>query len=78
LLVPVTESTSKHVIIFDQWHMKQFILHSHQLSLFTLPTSPSVFTYQTRVRNKTLELKREQANEGWRKLHNGELHHLHF
>jgi len=59
LLVPVTESTSKHVITFDQWHMEQFILHCHQLSLFTLSASPSAFTYQTRVLNRTLEPKRE-------------------
>jgi hypothetical protein len=78
LLVPVTESTSKHVITFYQWHMKQFKLHCHQLSFFTLSTSPSVFTYQTRVRNKTLVPKREQANEGWWKLRNGELPSLAF
>jgi hypothetical protein len=78
LLVSVTESTSKHVITFDQWHKEQFILQSHQLSLFTLSTSPSVLTYQTRVLKRTLESKSDQANEGWRKLHNGELHHLHF
>jgi len=41
LLVSVTESTSKHVITFDQWHKEQFILLCHQLSLFTLSASPS-------------------------------------
>jgi len=67
LLFAVIESTSKHVITFDQWHMEQFILHCHQLSLFTLPASPSVFTYQTRVLNKTLEPKR-----GNRQMKDGE------
>jgi len=78
LLVSVTEYTSKHVTTFDEWHKEQFILQCHQLSLFTLSTSPSALTYQTRILNRTLEPKREQANEAWRKLHNGELHHLHF
>lgn len=41
LLVPVTESTSKHAITFDQWHKEQFALYRHQLRLFTLSASLS-------------------------------------
>jgi hypothetical protein len=44
LFVPVTESTSKRVITFDQRHMEQFILHCHQLkSLYTISITICIY-----------------------------------
>jgi hypothetical protein len=79
--VSATDSNSKHMML----HLTLDNCVAHETIHPSLLSYKSVYSisittciYQKRVLNRMHGPKREQANEGWRKLHHGELHNLHF